>query len=358
MKFNLFFMTLTVAAVLLNSCENENSEESGDYRYGVFILNEGSFNANNASVSHYDPVSGMVTNNLFKTANGRPLGDVVQSLGIAGETAYIVVNGSGKVEIVNLKTFRTIAEPIIASYPRCFLAVDAGKGYLTNGKMQGYVYIVDLKKFTVRDSVELGMGPESMIKWNDKVYIANSGGWGLDSIVSIVDISTDKLTGTIDVGDVPSDMVMDKDNNLWVYCKGYATYSWDPPYNLISETAARLVKINTTTNTIIWEGVVGTAGQYTAVLPKLAISAEGDILYFLRPDGIYKIEVGSPSTPGELVLEGNFYGLDVNPDSDELFVFQSSFTGNGSMYIVNTVTGNIVTHTVGIGPSGAVFNLE
>ena len=357
MKITRFVVALAIVAMQFIACENEKNKNSQNYRYGIFILNEGSYLSNNGSVSFYDPISGKMVNNVFETVNGRPLGDVVQHMGITGNTAYIVVNGSGKVEVVNLESFKTVAEPIIASYPRCFLAVDTVKGYLTNGKMQGCIYIIDLKTFVIKDSVELGTGPSSMMKLNDKVYIANSGGWDLDSTVNIIDIRSDQVIGTIYVGDIPSDMALDHENNLWIYCMGYATYNWDSG-ELISETEAKLVKINTGTNTVVWEGIVGTAGQYAATSPKLAVSANGEVLYFLRPEGVYKTETANPSVPGELILDGSYYGLDVNPENDDLYLFQSGFTGNGNLFIVNPVTGERVTYTVGIGPNGAVFNLE
>jgi hypothetical protein len=88
----------------------------------------------------YDPVKGTVTNGIFEAANGRPLGDVVQSFATIGDTAgIIVVNGSAKFEVVDLETFKTIAEPVPVVYPRQFRQVTSSTGYLTGGNLQGYV---------------------------------------------------------------------------------------------------------------------------------------------------------------------------------------------------------------------------
>ncbi len=92
--------------------------------------------------------------------------------------------------------------------------------------------------------MQVGYGPETMVKLNDQVFVANSGGWGLDSTVSVVNCSTDQVTRQIQVGKVPLDLALDAENNLWVYCKGYAQYNWDPPYDLISETDALLQKVD------------------------------------------------------------------------------------------------------------------
>ncbi len=119
--------------------------EPEGYSQGVYIVNEGSFQASNGSISYFDPSRNLIVNGIFEAANNRPLGDVVQSISVANDTtAYIVVNGSGKVEVVRLKDFKTIAPPIPVFYPRYFMQVSENKGYLTAGSMQGWIYIIDL----------------------------------------------------------------------------------------------------------------------------------------------------------------------------------------------------------------------
>ncbi|MFK8102236.1 MAG: DUF5074 domain-containing protein, partial [Saprospiraceae bacterium] len=49
---------------------------------GVFISNEGGFNAGNASVSYYDFATKNIRNKIFQDANARSLGDVLQSMAI------------------------------------------------------------------------------------------------------------------------------------------------------------------------------------------------------------------------------------------------------------------------------------
>ncbi len=360
-KCNLFY-ALSLIILIFVSCENNNPDiqnhTAGRYTNGVFIVNEGSFGANNGSISFYDPDSMIVLNNIFETANGRPLGDVVQSMAIAGDKGYIVVNGTGKVEIVNINSFKTAAEPIVVTYPRYFLPVNDEKGYLTAGSMEGFVYVIDLKTDRIIDSIEVGYGPETMVKVGSKVYVANSGGWGVDSTISIINTNTDMVLGNIVVGDVPIDMEIDRDNNLWVYCKGYAVYNWDPPYNLISETEAKIVKINTATNNVELKITAGSAGNYTSTPPRIAISKDRDVIYFLRLNGLYKMNITDDTIPLMPMISGSFYGLDVNPKSGDIFLFQSNFTGNGTMHIVDPVSLLTINFTVEIGPNGAVFNLK
>ena len=104
---------IALAGVFLQSCSNDddgpnNDPENGNYSKGVFILNEGGFNSANAEITYFDPTKDVSTTNpiqeIFKTANaGAQLGSVGQSMYFKGNKAYIVLNVSNKVEVVDKK---------------------------------------------------------------------------------------------------------------------------------------------------------------------------------------------------------------------------------------------------------------
>lgn len=347
----------TIAA-LFSGCEKTGTPSATDMSKGVYIVNEGTFMTNNGSITYFDPNTGEIVNGVFESANNRALGDVVQSFSIVGDTCgYIVVNGSAKLEIVSLKNFKTNTPPIAVAYPRFFLQTGSEKGYLSSGSMQGTIYVINLSSRTIEDSIVVGYGPEAMLMRNNKVVVANSGGWSVDSTLSIIDVETDAVTATVQVGKVPIDMVYDMEGYLWVYCKGYATYSWDPPYNLISETDALLQKIHAETNVIVWQQTVGKAGDYTATPPRIAISDDGRTVYYLRPDGLYSVNAAMPEQ-GAMFVPGSYYGMDVNPGNGDVYLFEASFTGNGTMKIYDHDGVPVLTGFVGIAPSSAVFHLE
>jgi DNA-binding beta-propeller fold protein YncE len=101
---------------------------------------------------------------------------------------------------------------------------------------------------------------------------------------------------------------------------------------------------------------VGKAGDYTATPPKMAISGEGTRLYYLRPDGVYVLSTDAPALSSAPLIAGSFYGIEVNPDDDNIYLFESSFTGNGSLKIFDPAGNPVAQGTVGIAPNGAVFN--
>jgi hypothetical protein len=357
MKRTHLFLLLAIMILFFPGCENEqNTPDQADFTRGIYIINEGSFQSNNGSISYYDPIDGIITNGIFEAANGRPLGDVVQSFAKVSDTVgIIVVNGSEKLEVVDLKTFRTISEPIPVVYPRQFRQVTSNTGYLTGGSLLGYVYIMDLGTFEIIDSIEAGYGPDAVVSLDNMAFIANSGGWGIDSTIYKINTSNNQVIDTFQVGKAPADLVIDKDDRLWTYCRGQAVYNWDPPYNLISETDALLQKIDITSGNILWQAKVGRAGDYTASPPRIAVSPDGTFIYFLRPDGVYKISPGNPNLPDVPLITGSYYGMDVDPDDGNIFVFESVFTGNGTMSIYSEDGIPVAEGMVGVAPNGAVF---
>lgn len=358
MKFTNLLSIVTVFVMLFSGCEkNDTPSLEKDYSHGIYIVNEGTFQSNNGSISFYDPQEGVIINGVFESVNGRALGDIVQSFATVGDTTgLIVVNGSAKLEVIDLRTFKTITDPVPVDYPRYFLPLTYNRGYLTGGNLQGYVYDIDLRTFEIKDSIQVGNGPETMVKLYDMVYVANSGGWATDSILIGIHAPDNQLSDTIQVGKAPVDLVFDGSEHLWVYCKGQAVYNWDPPYDLISETDALLQKVDVRHGTILWQGKVGRAGDYTASPPRISASPDGESIYYLRPDGVYKISADNPSIPQTPLISGSFYGLDVNPDDGDIYVFEASFTGNGTMKIHNENGIPLLEGTVGIVPNGAVFH--
>ncbi|NJK94136.1 MAG: hypothetical protein HC905_03645 [Bacteroidales bacterium] len=73
---------------------------------GVFILNEGNYTYGNSSLSFYNTQSRQISNQVFFKTNGFPVGDVLQSMTLMDSLAFLVVNNSGKVLVMNANTFK------------------------------------------------------------------------------------------------------------------------------------------------------------------------------------------------------------------------------------------------------------
>jgi len=330
------------------SCEENDNDDQINIE-GIYVVNEGNYDSNDGSITLINPDEQATVQNYFSSNNDWSLGDVVQDLSFYEDKGFIVVNNSQKVEIVKKETFESIGVIEGLSYPRQFLGINDNKGYLTNGSSatggNGNVLVIDMAEYTVIDTIEVGKGPESMIKHENNVYVTNSGGYSADKTVSVINTDNDEVTKTIDIKDIPTDIVKDANDNLWVFCKGLGSWQEGGPTN------SYLIKINTSDNSTT-EYDIGKVTSYGSYL--LATGPDNESIYYTGADGIYKMEINANSIPETPFIETIPYGLDVNPENGNIYCMVS---GESSGYAVRYDNeSNLIDSTkVGINPNAAVF---
>lgn len=354
MKRISLILSLMTSVCLLISCNKENPAviDTG-YKHGAFITNEGAFGNSNGSVSYYKPDSAKMINHLFEQVNGRPLGDVVQSMSIYNDKGFIVVNNSQKMEVVDLTTFQSLGVIEGLEYPRYFISLTGKKGYLTDGNFAGKVYVIDTETIRITDTISCGMGPEHLLLYGKNLLVANSGGWGNDSTITVIDTRTDEVTATWQTGYNPTDLLLDRNNNLWVLCKGKVV--WDG-WTLAEETQSSLVQMDPDKGEILQTLPIGMTGDY--YWPQsIGITDDLSAVYFLESGGLFKIDINQAVVPSSPLIASSFYGFGIEPGTGRIYGMACpSFTANG--YLVRYLPdGSVIDSTeVGIGPNRIVFN--
>ncbi len=347
-----WLLSLLAGITLLSACEQEDPVSKGKYENGVYIVNEGTFQQNNGSVSFYYYNGDSVVNDIFYQANIRALGDVVQSIYTDNEKAYIVVNNSNKVEVVNRYTFAELGAVESLPSPRYFITGN-GKGYVTCWG-DNSVKVINLNTLKVDGSIPVGIGPERMLLRGSKLYVVNSGGFSSDSLVSVINTSTDEVEASIAVPYNPKSIVFDNEGKLWVLCAGKAVYDWNPPYNLLEETASQLYQIDPVTYEI-----VTTIQLFEHAHPSnLQIDKNGSTLYFDggMNGGIYSYETAGSGSSITKIIEAFAYGFAYDPHSDVLFVMDAgNYVSAGTMMRYLTNGDKLGEYTVGMVPNGAAF---
>ncbi len=114
MRLSEKYIPLLLFLTVITSCDTaEKFSDPADNKFlrsrGIFIVNEGNFMSGNGSVSFYSTDSVKIFNDLFFLTNNRPLGDVPNSVTLFRDKAFIVVNNSGKIEITEAGTLKSIA---------------------------------------------------------------------------------------------------------------------------------------------------------------------------------------------------------------------------------------------------------
>ncbi|MPT35487.1 MAG: hypothetical protein E2604_10455, partial [Flavobacterium sp.] len=142
MKINKLLGLGLLTAVFFASCTDEEivykeapaAVAKGAYERGVLVVNEGNFGSPNAEVSYISSeFPTLFQNNIFNTVNPtKVLGNTAQSIGFNGDLAYIVLNGSNKIEVVNRYTFVSVATIQTGLQNPRYIAFANGKGYVTN----------------------------------------------------------------------------------------------------------------------------------------------------------------------------------------------------------------------------------
>jgi len=347
LKTTLPVMTLLVIMISTSCKKDEDTSPKGAFSNGIFIVNEGVFQTGAGTVTYFDADSNLVKQDIFEVVNGRPLGNIAQSMTIYNGKGYIVMNNSGKVEVVDIATFKSEATIANLTNPSQLLVVDAGKAYVSD--WIGYVAVVDLATNTISKTIPAGTGPDAMIKSGNYVFVANTGGFSVDSTVTVIDFTTDKVIKTIKVGDVPSALVDDGNGRIWVLCKGKGFNGWPQK----SDTRARLVQIDPTTLTANIKYSFSSTDTHPE---KLVINKQKSMLYFLYADGIYRYSLTQTGVP-ERIFSRSFYSLGYENKTGYLYASDvKDYVSNGIVLRIKADIGSVVDSIqAGIVPRGFAF---
>lgn len=316
--FKNWLFALSGAAVLLTSCEETEDTPiiAANNLKGMFVVCEGGGGNANGDITFYNGDSAKPVKNLYFSVNKVALGDVVQSFDIVDSLGFIVVNNSQKIIVVSMKTFKFIKTISGFSYPRNIVRANDNTVYVSNGKGKSkggnYIYSINLTTLTKSDSIEVATGPEKMIVVNSKVYAAIAGGWENDGKTVVeIDPSTFKITNNFEVASVPVDMVADKNNDIWVFCKGIATYdaNWVATYS-----NSGISKINISTQVVT---IFPLATMFASGVNDIASNKDGSLIYYLN-DGLYAMSISATALPTTKIVDKLFYGMDVDPESGNI----------------------------------------
>ena len=246
-RFSLFYLACLILA-MVSSCRedfyiipSQNQDTGvaptrGDI-VGMYVLNEGNMGSNKASIDFLDLDENKPTvhylRNIYSERNPnvvKELGDVGNDIKIYGSKLWIVVNVSNKVEVATADSCKRITQ---INIPNCrYLAFKDGFAYVSSyvGPVKfdkdaplGMVYKVDTVDFKKKDSVVVGYQPEELCIVDNKLYVANSGGYRMpnyDNTLSEIDLTTFKEIRKIKVGLNLHRCQVDHYGQIWVTSRG------------------------------------------------------------------------------------------------------------------------------------------
>ncbi|HLC84152.1 MAG TPA: DUF5074 domain-containing protein [Bacteroidia bacterium] len=353
----LFYLSALALSITFTSCKKDDPEPASggaagaSYASGVFVTNEGPFGSGTGTISFYDRTTGAVSSDIFEAKNGYPLGNIVQSMEIYNNKAYIVVNNAGKVEVADLTYFTSNGVITGFTYPRYFLGINSSKGYISEwgaGGVAGAIKIVDLSTKTITGTITTGKGAEGMVLAGSKVYVACGGGFDNDSIVTVINSTTNAAITNIYVGANPKSIKMDANGKVWVLCSG----QWDPTYTFLV-SPGKLVRIDTAINAVdLSLPFASTFSQPT----NLVINSSKTTLFYSYSGGVYSHANTASVLSGSSIINRNFYGLGVDPTNDYIYGSDAvDFSSNGKVIRYNASAVLVDSFAVGVIPGGFYF---
>lgn len=179
----------------------------------LIICNEGNWQSDNGQLSYYDGTAGVLTNKWFRQVNGSKLGDTPNDIIQVNDTLIaIAVNWSNIIQYIHPDGTACGATENVPNNRR--MCADGNYLYITSyahkcGNQtfeKGYVAKIDVKTKQVVATCEVGWEPEGVRLYEDKLYVANTGGYAFsenhpyETTVQVVDAETMKSIKTIDTG--------------------------------------------------------------------------------------------------------------------------------------------------------------
>lgn len=331
---------VALVALSITGCKKDPPVEPVDTSYygnGVFVLCEGTFQQGNARLDFYNTNTDSLKTNIFQTVNGVPLGDVLQSMTIDNGRAYLVVNNSGKIEVVDPEDMTSKGTVSGLGSPRYVCFTGTNKAYVSQ-LFSGSVNIVNTSSLSVTGSISIPGWTEEMLNDNGKVWITN----GNKNYTYIV--QNDAVVDSVNVGYGSSSIRKDNNGKIWILTGG------NYPPNTVN---SKISRVNPTTNAVEWSYDFNSYGA-----SKLRANGDKSVLYFLYGGKVYRKNAGDNSNPTEFIsIAGkSFYGINVNPANGDIWLGDAGdFTSAGTVYVYNASGTQIKSFTTGIAPTDFAF---
>jgi YVTN family beta-propeller protein len=367
-------LTLLVCAISFSACRKTETPiidptvtpvapgEKGPVK-GFFLLNEANMGSNKASLDYYDAESGKYFKNIFPSRNPnvvKELGDVGNDIKIYGNKLYAVINVSNLVMVMDVNTAKQIG---IISIPNCrYITFDKGNAYVSsyagpvkidpNARL-GYIAKIDTASLAVKDTCVVGYQPEEMVIRDNKLYVANSGGYRVpnyDNTVSVIDLNTFKETKKITVGINLHHLKLDSDNNIYVSSRGdYKTVASNLYVLNPSDKVTNVLNIASSNMTISGDSLYVYSTEWSHITNKNTITYA---IVNTKTKAVVSRSFIKDGTDKKIAIP---YGIAIHPETKEIFVTDGrDYVTPGRLYCFtpegilkwDVETGDIPAHIV------------
>ncbi len=364
---------ILLLVIILSSCRKENMlvpptdtdvETPGQPAEvkGFYLLNEGNMGSNKCTLDYFDAATGVYSENIFAAANPgavKELGDVGNDIQVYGSKLYAVINVSNKVEVMDVHTAQKLGQLDVANCR--YITFHKGKGYISSyagpvridpNARAGEVVEFDTTTLTVTRRVTVGYQPEELVVAEEKLFVANSGGYrfpNYDRTVSVVDLKSFTEVKKINVA--INLHRLKKGSNGMLYVSSRGDY-YDIP--------SRLFVLDPTTEKVADTIQVPTGNFTLKGDSAYIISSEWDWNLGANSVSYHLVKLSTGSTvPGGFISDGTAqqiqvpYGIAINPETGDIYLTDAKdYVSPGTLYCLDkngklkwkVTTGDIPAH--------------
>lgn len=344
-------LTVLFAVVLLfnmSSCTSDSAEFEMSpitYQNGYFISNEGNFNSQGAKVTFLTRDLSLKQDDVYGYNNNKEiLGDVLQTIGLNGNKAYLVINNSNKIVVVDRYTFKKLAviteqidNPRGIAFANDFIYV-ANLNFSTNATS---VTKYKASDYSFVSKITMTGGADKTVEAGGNVFVQNATS-GFGNMITYINTSNDsKAEITVPNGKINS------------------TVSYKSNVYTISSTAtdSYIYKITST-------GAMTPVITLTGIPSATNLQIDNDKIYFSSANKVYTTGLATPTVPSSPLLTAadggpylTLYGFNVIDGR----IFASDvhqFTAESEMVIYSAATGSKMgsIKTGGLGANGTFLN--
>ena len=345
MKISKLLSALFAATLLFTtSCRTDDPidepQPKGAYENGIFLSNEGNFGSPTATVSFISNDLS-VENKIYSANNdGAALGDVLQNIGVNGDNAYLILNNSNKIEIVNRYTFKkvaTVSDQV--SQPR-YIAFAGNNFYVTNSSGSSkFVNVYNSATNAFVKKIDLTSSGERIVEASGKIFVQNAS-FGSGKKITIINPTSNTVEKEVTVPNGNIKKTISTGGNVYTIAS--------------TSTDSYIYKLSPT-------GAISSTITLTGIANGNNLEIDGTKFFFSSGAKVYSMDLSStviPTTP-VLTLNDNswsaLYGFSVI-DGKIYISNANGFTADSTVEIYSTAGTLLKTVTAGRGTNGFYKN--
>ncbi|OCK50702.1 hypothetical protein BA768_19265 [Chryseobacterium sp. CBo1] len=347
MKLNRLLQIIFGFVLLFSvSCTSDYEEIIPEITYnnGLFITNEGKFQTPNADVTFVTKDLSLMQNEIYKVKNNENLGDVLQTMVINGDKAYLLLNNSNKITIVDRVTFKKTGEITAQINNPRYMAVANGNLYISNDQYGGAKYVGVYKlsdnSFVKKIDFASTSTVENVVEAGGTIFVQNAS-YGFGNTITKINTTSNTIDGTVIT--VPNGDIS----------------------KTISSNGSVYTIAGTATDSYIYQispaGTITKTTTLTGIANGRNIQVDGGRYYFSSLNKIYSMDMNSTTVPSPLFTtaetDPNFavYGFSVI--EGRIFVSDvKKFTAPSEITVYTTAGTVISKFTAGIGATSVYKN--